>query len=319
MALNISMSQGSSFGFRVHKNKLTGQRWGTRNPKPEHPKLYFPLNSGFRFSRNALTPSSLSSVEKQSAKRSTSRRKPSSRFDRDASFTASFAKPNAIGLLVAMRLAISIVFASRRSAGTTWFTRPMVNAVFASMMSPVRIISIALPSPTRRVKRCVPPPPGMMPRLISGWPNEAASLACDLRIASEAASFGQPEINLGIIPGGGGTQRLTRLVGEGKAMEMILTGDIIDAKTAFAIGLVNHVFPADLLEAKTMEIANRIATKSPIALGLAKEAVKLGSRSNLDEGLRREVDLFALCFSTEDKDEGVSAFLEKRKPEFKGK
>ncbi len=145
------------------------------------------------------------------------------------------------------------------------------------------------------------------------------ALACDLRIASEAASFGQPEINLGIIPGGGGTQRLTRLVGEGKAMEMILTGDIIDAKTAFAIGLVNHVVPADLLEAKTMEIANRIVTRSPIALGLAKEAVKLASRSNLDEGLRREVDLFALCFSTEDKDEGVSAFLEKRKPEFKGK
>src|SRR6266511_3905741 len=152
-----------------------------------------------------------------------------------------------------------------------------------------------------------------------GGGYEAASLACDLRIASEAASFGQPEINLGIIPGGGGTQRLTRLVGEGKAMEMILTGDIIDAKTAFTIGLVNHVVPADLLEAKTMEIANRIATRSPIALGLAKEAVKLASRSNLDEGLRREVDLFALCFSTEDKDEGVSAFLEKRKPEFKGK
>lgn len=145
------------------------------------------------------------------------------------------------------------------------------------------------------------------------------ALACDIRIASESASFGQPEINLGIIPGGGGTQRLTRLVGEGKAMEMILTGEIIDAKSAYEIGLVNHVFPADQLQAKTMEIANRIADKSPIALSLAKEAVKLASRSTLDEGLRREVDLFALCFSTEDKNEGVSAFLEKRKPEFKGK
>jgi enoyl-CoA hydratase len=145
------------------------------------------------------------------------------------------------------------------------------------------------------------------------------ALACDIRIASETASFGQPEINLGIIPGGGGTQRLTRLVGEGKAMEMILTGEIIDAKSAFQIGLVNHVFPPDVLQAKTMEIANRIAEKSPIALSLAKEAVKLASRSSLDEGLRREVDLFALCFSTEDKNEGVSAFLEKRKPEFKGK
>jgi enoyl-CoA hydratase len=145
------------------------------------------------------------------------------------------------------------------------------------------------------------------------------ALACDIRIASENASFGQPEIKLGIIPGGGGTQRLTRLVGEGKAMEMILTGEIIDAGTAFAIGLVNHVVPLDQLEAKTLEIASRIAEKSPIAVSLAKEAVKIASRSNLDEGLRREVDLFALCFSSEDKDEGVSAFLEKRKPVFKGK
>ena len=145
------------------------------------------------------------------------------------------------------------------------------------------------------------------------------ALACDLRVASDKASFGQPEINLGIIPGGGGTQRLTRLVGEGKVMEMILTGEIINADTALAIGLVNHVVPADQLETKTMEIASRMAEKSPIALRLAKESCKLASRSNLDEGLRREVDLFALCFSSEDKNEGVRAFLEKRKPEFKGR
>jgi enoyl-CoA hydratase len=145
------------------------------------------------------------------------------------------------------------------------------------------------------------------------------ALSCDLRVASDKASFGQPEINLGIIPGGGGTQRLTRLVGEGKAMELILTGDIIDAQTAYNLGLVNMVVPAADLEAKTMELANRIAEKSPVALRMAKEAVKLASRSNLDEGLRREVDLFALCFSSEDKSEGVSAFLEKRKPDFKGK
>ena len=145
------------------------------------------------------------------------------------------------------------------------------------------------------------------------------ALACDIRIASDRASFGQPEINLGIIPGGGGTQRLTRLIGEGKAMELILTGDIIDARTAFNLGLVNMVVPAADLEGRTMELANRIAEKSPIALRMAKEAVKVASRSNLDEGLRREVDLFALCFSSEDKDEGVRAFLEKRKPAFKGK
>jgi len=151
-----------------------------------------------------------------------------------------------------------------------------------------------------------------------GGGNELA-LACDLRVCSETARFSQPEINLGIIPGGGGTQRLTRLVGEGRAMEIILTGDMIDAKTAEAIGLVNRVYPADELEAKTMEMANKIAEKAPIALQLCKEAVKFASRSNLDEGLRREVDLFAICFSTEDKQEGVSAFLEKRKPVFRGK
>lgn len=145
------------------------------------------------------------------------------------------------------------------------------------------------------------------------------ALACDIRVASEKARLGQPEINLGIIPGGGGTQRLTRLVGEGKAMEMILTGDMIDAQTALSLRLVNHVFAPAELEVKTMEIADKIAEKSPIALQMAKEAVKLASRSNLDEGLRREVDLFAICFSSEDKEEGVSAFLEKRKPVFKGK
>ncbi len=145
------------------------------------------------------------------------------------------------------------------------------------------------------------------------------ALACDLRIAGERASFGQPEINLGIIPGGGGTQRLTHLVGEGKAMELILTGEIINAQTAYAYGLVNMVVPMEELEAKTLEIANRIAEKSPIALRMAKEAVKTASRSPLDEGLRREIDLFALCFSSEDKDEGVKAFMEKRKPDFKGR
>ncbi len=151
-----------------------------------------------------------------------------------------------------------------------------------------------------------------------GGGNELA-LACDIRIASENARFSQPEINLGIIPGGGGTQRLTRLIGEGRSMEIVLTGDMIDAETALRFGLVNHVYPADELESKTLELAEKIAEKAPIALQLAKEAVKFASRSNLDEGLRREVDLFAICFSTEDKQEGVSAFLEKRRPVFKGK
>ena len=151
-----------------------------------------------------------------------------------------------------------------------------------------------------------------------GGGNELA-MACDIRIASENAKFSQPEINLGIMCGGGGTQRLPRLVGEGRAMEMVLTGDMIDAATAERFGLVNHVYPSDQLEAETMKLAEKIAEKAPIALQLSKEAVKFASRSNLDEGLRREVDLFAICFSTEDKKEGVTAFLEKRKPEFKGR
>lgn len=151
-----------------------------------------------------------------------------------------------------------------------------------------------------------------------GGGNELA-MACDIRMASENARFAQPEINLGIMCGGGGTQRLPRLVGEGRAMEMALTGDMIDAATAEHFGLVNHVVPADQLEDETMKLAGKIAEKAPIALQLSKEAVKFASRSNLDEGLRREVDLFAICFSTEDKKEGVAAFLEKRKPEFKGR
>jgi enoyl-CoA hydratase len=145
------------------------------------------------------------------------------------------------------------------------------------------------------------------------------AMSCDLRVASERARFGQPEINLGIIPGGGGTQRLTRLVGESKAMELILTGEMIDAQTALSLGLVNRVVPHEELAGKTLELANLIASKSPVALRLAKEAVKTASRSSLDEGLRREIDLFAICFSSEDKGEGVRAFLEKRKPEFKGR
>ncbi len=102
-------------------------------------------------------------------------------------------------------------------------------------------------------------------------------------------------------------------------MQLILTGDMIDAQTALQFGLVNAVHSADELESKTIEFANKIAEKAPIALRYSKEAVKLAARSNLDEGLRREIDLFALCFATEDKQEGVAAFLEKRKAEFKGK
>jgi enoyl-CoA hydratase len=145
------------------------------------------------------------------------------------------------------------------------------------------------------------------------------ALACDLRIAAETAKLGQPEINLGIIPGGGGTQRLTRLVGEGKAMELILTGDLIDAAEAKALGLLNQVVAPGQLQDTVLALANRIAEKSPVALRMAKEAVKSASRMNLREGLERETDLFCLTFTSEDKSEGVRAFFEKRKPDYKGR
>src|ERR1051325_3795420 len=179
-------------GFRFDvERSVSHHATGGSNDDPDDEQQYshFPLNTGLRFSRNALAPSSLSSVEKHSAKRSTSRRSPSSRFERDASFTASFASCKAIGPLSAIRFAISSVFARNCSLGNTWLTNPILNAVFASMISPVRIISIALPSPTRRVRRWVPPPPGIMPRLISGWPSEADSLATRM---SHANASSQP-------------------------------------------------------------------------------------------------------------------------------
>jgi enoyl-CoA hydratase len=144
-------------------------------------------------------------------------------------------------------------------------------------------------------------------------------MACDIRIASTRARLGQPEIKLGIIPGGGGTQRMVRLIGEGKAMELMLTGDMISAEEAERLGLVNYAAPHEELESKTMEIANKIAEMSPVALAMAKASVKNAARLDLRAGLEAEVDLFALCFSSEDKEEGVRAFLEKRKPEFKGR
>jgi enoyl-CoA hydratase len=145
------------------------------------------------------------------------------------------------------------------------------------------------------------------------------ALACDLRVASTKAKFGQPEIRLGIIPGGGGTQRLPRLIGETKAMELILTGEMIDAQEALRLGLVNYVVAPEELESKTMELAQKIADMSPIAAAMAKQAVRNASRLTLPEGVESELDLFALCFASEDKEEGVRAFLEKRKPLFHGR
>jgi enoyl-CoA hydratase len=143
--------------------------------------------------------------------------------------------------------------------------------------------------------------------------------SCDLRIASDRARFGQPEINLGLIPGGGGTQRLPRLIGLGQAMRLILSGEMIAAAEAREIGLVEMVVPHEELRAKTLELAGKIASKSPLTLRVAKEAVRASQKLAIEEGIAYERDLFCLCFSTEDKAEGVKAFLEKRPAAWKGR
>lgn len=145
------------------------------------------------------------------------------------------------------------------------------------------------------------------------------ALACSIRVCSEKAQFGAPEVKLGIIPGDGGTQRLPRLVGLGRAMEMILTGDFIDAQEAYRIGLVNKVLPHEELMDGAMELAQRIASRPPLAVRYAKEAVNRSQEGDAVSGFALESYLHALACTTEDKKEGVSAFLEKRKGEFKGK
>ncbi len=145
------------------------------------------------------------------------------------------------------------------------------------------------------------------------------ALACHIRLASENAKFGQPEVNLGIIPGYGGTQRLARLINSGRAMEYILTGDMIDANEAFRLGLVNHVYPQFELLTKAMEMAQKIVSKGQQAVRFAIKAVNVVDQISAKEGQNYEASLFALCCGTEDFKEGTSAFLEKRKPDFKNK
>ena len=145
------------------------------------------------------------------------------------------------------------------------------------------------------------------------------AMSCDIRIASDKARFGQPEIKLGLIPGGGGTQRLPRLVGIGHAMRLTLTGDMIGAAEAQQIGLVEVVVPHEELRAKTMELAQKIAGMSPLTVKVAKEALRASERLPLGEGIVYERDLFCLCFSTADKREGVEAFLQKRAPQWTGR
>lgn len=145
------------------------------------------------------------------------------------------------------------------------------------------------------------------------------TMMCDIIIASETAQFGQPEINIGVIPGAGGTQRLTRVLGKYKAMELILTGRPLTAKEAFELGLVNKVLPVELYLEEAKAMAREIAAKSPIAVRLAKEAILKTYDGTLQEGLQFERKNFYMLFSSEDQKEGMKAFLEKRKATFTGK
>jgi enoyl-CoA hydratase len=145
------------------------------------------------------------------------------------------------------------------------------------------------------------------------------ALSCDMIIASETARFGQPEVNLGVIPGAGGTQRLTRAVGKALAMEMVLNNRMLSAAEAQQLGLVNRVLPVDQYLKSAIALATEIATHAPLAVRLAKEAVNQALEGSLSAGLAHERRLFCMLFATEDQKEGMQAFLEKRKPEWKGK
>jgi enoyl-CoA hydratase len=146
-----------------------------------------------------------------------------------------------------------------------------------------------------------------------------AAMACTIRIAVESAKFGQPEVALGLVPGGGGTQRLPRLVGKGHALHLILSGEMISAQEAYRIGLVNEIVPAAELIARAEAILNRIAANAPIAVKYALEAANKVVETSQSEGLLLEASYFGLCAATEDKREGTTAFLEKRAPQFRGR
>ncbi|HUA26795.1 MAG TPA: enoyl-CoA hydratase-related protein [Steroidobacteraceae bacterium] len=145
------------------------------------------------------------------------------------------------------------------------------------------------------------------------------AMACTLRVAADTAKFGQPEVALGLLPGGGGTQRLPRLVGKGRALQLILSGEMISAQEAYRIGLVNEIVPAADLLTRAEAVLRKVASNAPVAVKFALAAVNKGLETSQHEGLLLEASYFGLCAGTEDKKEGTSAFLEKRSPQFRGR
>jgi enoyl-CoA hydratase/carnithine racemase len=193
-------------------------------------------------------------------------------------------------------------------AGYSW---ALVNAIMSSGLG-------LIDSPGEAVAAIKCPVLAELKGAVSGGGLEVA-LACDIRIASEEATFSLPQILEGSMPVDGGTQRLSRIAGRGKTLEMVLTGETINAKTAFEIGLINKIVGFSDVSTETENLARSIAAKAPFALRYCKEAVNAGSDLTLDQGLRLEADLYFLLHTTYDRTEGVRSFLEKRAPKYQGK
>jgi enoyl-CoA hydratase len=183
--------------------------------------------------------------------------------------------------------------------------------------SPMKMVASRIIAKWDRIRACRKPIIAAVGGYALGGGCELAMM-CDIILASETAQFGQPEINIGVIPGAGGTQRLTRAIGPYRAMELILTGEMLSAQEAARYGLVNHVCPADSLLGEARRLAEKIASRPPLAVQLAKDAVRYAAETTLREGLEIEKRNFYLLFDTQDQKEGMRAFLEKRKPTFTG-
>nr|WP_044200787.1 enoyl-CoA hydratase-related protein [Oscillochloris trichoides] len=186
-----------------------------------------------------------------------------------------------------------------------------------SQSTPMKMLTSEIIAKWDRVRDCRKPIIAAVSGYALGGGCELAMM-CDIIIASDTAKFGQPEITIGVIPGAGGTQRLTRAIGPYRAMELILTGDMISAQEAASYGLVSRVYPADELMAAAQAMAEKIAARPPLAVRMAKDAVRYAAETTVREGLEIEKRNFYLLFDTYDQKEGMAAFAEKRKPEFRG-